>query len=925
MFLKSLELYGFKTFAERVKLIFKPGVTAIVGPNGCGKSNIVDALRWALGESNARSLRGEIMNDVIFAGSETMKPLGMAEVEIVLVNEDNILPIEYSEISIKRRLYRSGESEYFINKKNVRLKDIQELFVDTGIGKIAYSIMEQGNIDMLLSNRPEDRMMIFEEAAGISRYKNRIKESYRKLNATDENLIRLDLIVNEVDKEYKNLERQSEKAKKYKELKNEEIEYEKLYNYVRIKQYNEQKSKVELELIKYNNEKNKLVSEKNKIENDIENKINIVRKKESEIVDIKNDVYHLESEMNTINSKIKHLNDRVNDFELQISGKKRFQEQLVARKQVIKSEIDRITKEIESTTEIISSQKDKIDNYNKEIMLLSKKIDSLTEERKKNNYEINEISNKLSELRQDLKLAIDNLLKELDNVKIKLVKNEKEKDKSVENIHQYIKKIYTEVDKYKSKIKDIELLSSVNNIKLFVKDFTESLEKMKIYIDSLKKNFESVFTIQENITETIFGKEGIHTQKEQIENQIETLNYREKELKDKNLELQTDIESSMSRKEEFTKMYNSLSPELARNKEKLAHLKESLERNYKDLQTNEDTIQDVEFDIENLQNKIKSFKQEIKKLSDKYIEVEAKKDKLSDNTKNQNKSIESILKEINSNEKEIEKLKNKIDYISMKIAELEKKETELSVRIKSIIETFNENFNESFEFYKPDADLSIDEIRRRRDSVREEIKKLGQVNLLALEELGDIEKRYKYLMSQKEDLVKAKEDLNLLVSKTMEVSKKQFNDNLKKIKENFDKIFKRLFNGGKTDLFLTDTDNIFNSGVEFVAIPPGKKMSKKTLLSGGEKTLTAIALLFSIFMVKPSPFCFLDEVDHDLDEENVVRFLNLLKEFTDTTQFVIITHNRRTMEFADIIYGVTNEQPGVSKVVSLDMVEKVVG
>ena len=429
MFLKSLELYGFKTFAERVKLIFKPGVTAIVGPNGCGKSNIVDALRWALGESNARSLRGEIMNDVIFAGSETMKPLGMAEVEIVLVNEDNILPIEYSEISIKRRLYRSGESEYFINKKNVRLKDIQELFVDTGIGKIAYSIMEQGNIDMLLSNRPEDRMMIFEEAAGISRYKNRIKESYRKLNATDENLIRLDLIVNEVDKEYKNLERQSEKAKKYKELKNEEIEYEKLYNYVRIKQYNEQKSKVELELIKYNNEKNKLVSEKNKIENDIENKINIVRKKESEIVDIKNDVYHLESEMNTINSKIKHLNDRVNDFELQISGKKRFQEQLVARKQVIKSEIDRITKEIESTTEIISSQKDKIDNYNKEIMLLSKKIDSLTEERKKNNYEINEISNKLSELRQDLKLAIDNLLKELDNDKIKIVKNEKEKDK----------------------------------------------------------------------------------------------------------------------------------------------------------------------------------------------------------------------------------------------------------------------------------------------------------------------------------------------------------------------------------------------------------------------------------------------------------------------------------------------------------------
>jgi len=925
LFLKSLELYGFKTFAERTKLIFKPGVTAIVGPNGCGKSNIVDALRWVLGESNARSLRGEIMNDIIFAGSDTVKPMGMAEVEVVLANEDNLLPIEFSEISIKRRLYRSGESEYFINKKNVRLRDIQELFADTGIGKTAYSIMEQGNIDMLLSNRPEDRMIVFEEAAGITRYKTRIKESYRKLNATDENLIRLDLIINEVDKEYKSLERQAEKARKYKELKNSEIEYEKLYTYMRIKHYEGQKSKIDSDLSKYMDEKDDLLKQKVDLEKKIEQRIKAVRDEESKIVDIKNNIYRLESEINSINSRIKHLRDRVGDFEVQLSGKKGFLEQLVEKRHTINIEIEKLKKEINATTEIIKSQEEKINNYRKEIDFLDKKINSLVEERKSNNHTINEVTNRLSELRQDLKSAIDNLLKELDNVKMKLVKSEKEKNKSVENVHQYLNKIYSEIDRYKVRIGDIELLSSENHINTFIKEFMESLDKMKDYVDTLKSNFESVFTIQENITQMIFGKEGIHTQKEKIEGQVEELVKREEDLKKRGVEIQSEIENNMARKEEFIKLYNKLNPELARNKEKLAHLKNSLERNYKDLQINDDAIQDTKFDIENLKNKIENFNQDIKKLLEESKEVELKRSRLSDSTKDHNKLIDGILKEINSYESQLEKLKSKIDSITVKISDLEKRETELSIRIKSLAENFNESFNEPLEFYHPQTNISIDEIKQRRDSVKEQIRGLGHVNLLALEELSDVKKRYDYLILQKEDLLNAKKDLDLLVSKTMEVSKKQFIDNLARIKDNFDKIFKRLFNGGKTDLYLTNSNDIFNSGIEFVAIPPGKRMNKKTLLSGGEKTLTAIALLFSIFIVKPSPFCFLDEVDHDLDEENIVRFLNLLKEFTDTTQFVIITHNRRTMEFADIIYGVTAEQPGVSKVVSLDMVEKAVG
>jgi len=375
VFLKSIDIYGFKTFAEKTSILFRPGVTAIVGPNGCGKSNIVDAIRWVLGEANARSLRGEVMENVIFSGSDERKPLGVAEVALTIVNDDALLPIEYSEVTIKRRLYRSGESEFFINKNPVRLRDIHELFADTGIGKSAYSIMEQGNIDVLLSNKPEERMLIFEEAAGITRYKMKIRESHRKLTATEENLVRLDLIINEVKKDYKNLERQAEKARNYRKLKSEEIEYERLYNYGRVHSLQSQVVQYDERLKKLMDIKKKLNGEVGSLNRRIKQAIERVRKIEGEIMGIRNEIYKKEAALETIDSKVRHAGERIQEIEDEILKKQAVITDWTERQKSIERRIKELEKNIVEIQQLRHSQEEKLSSYLSEVNHLGEMIE----------------------------------------------------------------------------------------------------------------------------------------------------------------------------------------------------------------------------------------------------------------------------------------------------------------------------------------------------------------------------------------------------------------------------------------------------------------------------------------------------------------------------------------------------------------------
>jgi chromosome segregation protein len=924
LFLKSVEIHGFKSFAEKTTLQFKPGVTAIVGPNGCGKSNIIDAIRWVLGESSARSLRGEVMDDVIFSGSEDRKPLGMAEVGITIANEDGLLPVEYSEVNIKRRLYRSGESEFLINKNNVRQKDIHDLFADTGIGKKSYSVMEQGNIDVILSNRPEERITVFEEAAGITRYKTRIKQSYKKLATTRENLVRLDLIIHEVEKEYKSLEKQAQKAILYKKVKKDEINYETLYNYERINKLKGQIDKNISMLSDLKTKRDVCTKETTELNETIKKNIDNVRDIENEIGDIKNEVYRKEAEIEAANSKISHIKDRIFEIQNEIDKKILNIEKIKKNKQDLGLKLDRLTKDYKGVEELISEQKDKLDNYLKEADYINKNIDRSTSKLTENSKKIEVTEATLMGLREDLRNVINRLLKEIDAIKAGFEGNEKRKNELVADISDDIQKIDSGLKHCMTRIDDLVYTADESDLRGYTENLSDQVISIRERLQSLKSNVQMVIDIQDDLSKVIFGKESSHTRKEQIERSIEKhLNIIEA-LKTEIIELNEGLKKGREKKEEFEKLINNLRLDMTRNREKFNYYEETITRLKKDLEKSEESQQDVEFEIKSQRERIEQFETEIKKLETGSRKLENNKTALAEKMKGHNSLIKKIINSMRKSETALNRKRNQLESIMKSIEKLELNNAELKSKVDTIIENFRERYSITLELFKPEKEIDIKIINEERERIKRELSSIGQVNLIAIEEFKEVKKRYEYLTEQKRDLEKAKEDINVIVSKTIDTSKEMFMETFEKIKSNFNGLFRRLFNGGRTDLFLTDDSNIFESGVDIYACPPGKTLKRKSLLSGGEKSLTAISLLFAVFMVKASPFCMLDEVDHDLDEENIVRFLRLLKEFTDTTQFLIITHNRRTIEFADILYGVTSEEAGISKVVSLDMMEQAV-
>ena len=924
MFLKSIDIYGFKTFADKISLLFKPGVTAIVGPNGCGKSNIVDAIRWVLGESNARSLRGEIMEDVIFSGSDERKSLGVAEVALTIVNDDALLPIEYSEVTVKRRLYRSGESEFFINKNPVRLRDIHELFADTGIGKSSYSIMEQGNIDVLLSNRPEERMLIFEEAAGITRYKMKIRESHRKLTATEENLVRLDLILGEVKKEYKNLERQAEKAHTYRRLKSEEIEYERLYNYARVQGLQSQVSKHNERLKKLKGDKDKLDREVESLNGQIKQAIEQVRKIEGDIMGIRNEIYKREAALETIDSKVGHTGERIQEIEDEIVKKQAVITDWKERQKSIERRMRELEKNIIEIQQLRQSQEEKLSSYLSEANHLEEMIEKNRDRIQKNTSTVQELEVALGSLREELGGVIDRLIQEIDEVKGRFAGNEKKKNELVDRVHGSLERIENLLKYHGRKLRDLEYSVSEKGFKPLVQELYAEIEEMENRTADLRGDFDTVVTIQDDLSRLLFGKEGPHAKKQELEGQIEQMLGQQGELRKENELLAKDNLVNREKKESFEKLIGGLRPEIAANRVQEKNFEENLGRLRKEFDTSEEHLQDAKYEIDHLKERVGSQKEEIRRLSSDRKNREQERSDLAQETKQQNSLIERILKDIQRNESDVERKNRKIDEISSSIDSMEINNAQLISKSESIHESFKERYSQSLELFKPEGEINTVKINEKRVEIRNEIAALGQVNPMAIEEFEEVSKRYEYLSSQRSDLDKAREDIDGIVAETLKTSKELFVESFDKVRSNFNSIFRRLFNGGKTDLYLTNEANIFDTGVEILAYPPGKSPKRRSLLSGGEKSLTAIALLFSIFMEKASPFCTLDEVDHDLDEENVIRFLKLLKEFTDTTQFIIITHNRRTIEFADVIYGVTSEQLGVSKVVSLELMEQAV-
>ncbi len=910
LFLKKLRINGFKSFANKTDLIFKPGIAGIVGPNGCGKSNIVDALKWVFGEKRVKALRGETATDIIFAGNEEIKPLGMAEVEITINNADSLLPVEYSEISVARRVFRSGENEYYINKQKCRLKDIHALFANTGVGKGSYSFMEQGKIDMILSSKPEDRRTIFEEAAGISGYKSKLKETMQALNGTENNLNQVNLLIKEISKEREIYKKQSETAKIYEEKQKKLKELE---TYVYVNRYLtiEEKLKKLLEKINLINEK--LASAKKDYEK-IDEKLAEINK---ELVKQNNDKNKYEKDKISLQHQIDNNNEKSSIYSHQLRNYEAEFERYEKKKEFLKVELNKLEKELNDNELLFKQKESQLNTILEKIKVVSNTIDDKNlkinlnyETINKNRITIKNNQEKLIKLKEELRTYTDEFIKEIDI-----------KKQEVESRDDYQQNFKTKV---------IDLIKNVesNLTELETSADKQDIEKTKNIVVSIKNTLSNLKNIiqdivihQDEFKNLIFDKDGAYAKKENIDVQINKisdeifkLQNEISELDSQNQILRKEEKEFEKKREELYNNRNALKQGLVGYEHSINNLKTHIERNKKELITIDNDIKELKNKKSKLKNNIKELENKNKDFLKELKNIETAINKFLAGLKKNNQSIEETHKKGRNLLEKIEKLTAEFNE---KNEDKIKLDTNLEDIKTFIYEEYNIKLEDALKTYNKDIDIK--KINSDLEKIKKEIKGLGHINLLAGELYDDVNKRFNLYIAQREDLLKSKEDLLQIIESVNKESEKLFLDTFNKIKESYHKIFRKLFGGGKASIELTDKENILESGVEINVQPPGKKPKSIDWLSGGERTLSAIGLMFSIFIVKPSPFCVLDEIDAALDEENINKFLKLMQEFSNKTQFLIVSHNKMTIAACSYLYGVTMEDKGVSKIVSLDL------
>ena len=1181
MYLKSIEIHGFKSFANKIKFEFHNGITGIVGPNGSGKSNVADAVRWVLGEQKVKQLRGSKMEDVIFAGTENRKPLGFAYVAITLDNSDHKLDVDYEEVTVSRRLFRSGESEYMINGTQVRLKDVNELFYDTGIGKEGYSIIGQGQIDQILSGKPEERRELFDEAAGIVKFKRRKNQALKKLDDENQNLVRVQDILAELERQVGPLEKQCEKAKKYLLFKDD------------LKKYDVNMFLVEMEDIK-----NRL--------SDLDKKLEIatsdMNSSNEEFENIKKQYTKLEADLEEINNsieakktmstdtvlKIEKLEGRILVLKEQINSAKNNEEFIAARVNAISSDIAQkeknltelckekddnenvIQETIKSQSEIttdISVIKEEIENFDKEIaehkaeiieilnsksMIKSKlqrcdtlleqinirksqlnqkliefqsekenqesKIEELKAELDKVNYSIDELNKTVSEYRNDL----NDLRVENSKITKSISENRERYHKSKSNL-EALKNITERYEGYGNSIKKVmELKENKKGIIGVVADIIKVEKKYEVAIETalggniqnivtdtettakeiieyLKKNKygratflplssmtkktgfnnEDVFSDKgvlglacdlveikkeyEGVTKYLLGKVvvvdtidnaialerkyryslrivtlegeylniggsisggafknnsnllGRRREIEELENKLKDLK-NEKENLDKNLienrsktsvlndeldkinkalqeqniaknTLELNLKQAKDRKNNIDTEYqeytaesgniaseigsiNNNSLELNKELTNVEDRNSELEELIKQKSNNMDSInaklvektsllEEINIEISSLKQKHEFLCEKIQNSNNQISDLKNELEQIKNNSSENNNEISARIETIDGITKEIEEGRKLIEKLNLEIGDLKNakekqnkdhkeffdKREELSSRITQLdkeiyrLNSQKENLQEKNETkinymwneyeitYRNAIELRDEslndkaELRNSIANLKRQIKELGDVNVNAIEEFKEINERYQFMKEQHEDLMRAKENLLKIIDELEVGMRKQFKEKFAEIQVEFDKVFKELFGGGAGVIELTEADDILDAGINIISQPPGKKLQNMMQLSGGEKALTAICLLFAIQNLKPSPFCLLDEIEAALDGSNVIRFAEYLHKLTENTQFIVVTHRRGTMGCADRLYGITMQEKGVSALVSVDLLE----
>ena len=1180
MYLKRLELQGFKSFADKTILELRPGITTVIGPNGSGKSNISDAIRWVLGEQSMKSLRGTKSLDIIFAGTQNRKSLGFAEASLVFDNSDGALPIEFTEVTVTRKIYRSGETGYYINKTPCRLKDVLELFMDTGIGKDGYSIIGQGKIDEILSNKSEDRRHIFEEAAGIVKYRSRKEEAEKKLEHTKLNLLRINDIISEIEGNLGPLQTQSEKAKKYlnlrEELKNIEVGLF-VYNIEKYKenlqqivqdidvmqsQCNDEEGKLERVKIL----KEELKSSIDEITEQIENMSNLGFESQKEIEQLNSDINVAKTRISNNNENSVRFTDEIQEQNEKIQELKQELEQKEAKKDNLKQNKEKFEKELNEKQEELAQITEKLSAKELEIEGYKQTVEQNTDKKYELQSEINaqEINFQNYEKRQNqIKQEIQTTISELDNTRMNkeeiskgFYESENKKNKAQKSLEEVAKQKQEANQKIKSFESNINILSSdmrikesrlkflietekekegyIKSVKSLLKDcenikdlgkgmhgvlaniievpdeletaiemclgaslqniVTDTEEDAKKLVEHLRKNnlgrasflpiasvkgkkleklkgnesgvigiasdlvkfnkkYEQIIlnllgrTVivdnmdtaikvakQNGYTFRIVTKDGdlinpsgaitggsvakktvnilgrgkeieklekeiknikakiqkLEEEKEEYEQSIEGIlelsANLEKELQEIDITYATEKQKMISIDENIQKLQNrlnklkeeqknleTLKQESIEQKEKIQEETQKITNQNEELsklisefaELNKDDqkyIDDLNFDITNLKISVSSFDESESSIQEIQERINQELNNAKASIENKNNQIEQIKVDNENLEKSIQETLNKIEEIKQKVnnssSEIEKMKQEraqkseklskqedeitskfkiiedlksqlvkLDVKKTKVEEDINTIINKMWEEYeltpnnvegyaKPE---NVALTQKRVNNIRTEIRDLGSVNVDSIEEYKNLKDRYDFMSEQRLDLENTMSKLRKVITDMTQIMKEQFREKFKIINKNFGEVFAELFGGGKASLNLEDEENILECGIEITVQPPGKKLQNMMLLSGGEKAFTAIALLFAILKINPAPFCVLDEIEAALDDVNVFRYADYLKKFTEHTQFLVITHRKGTMEAADTVYGVTMEESGISKLLSMKL------
>ena len=977
MYLKEIEVSGFKSFADKLNIKLDNNITCIVGPNGSGKSNVVDAVRWVLGEQSVKSLRGDGgMSDVIFSGSKSRGASNVASVSLIFDNSDHYLPIKFDEVCIKRRIYRTGENEYFLNGEKCRLKDITDLFVDSGIGKTSFNIISQGEVMRILSTSPYDRRIIFEEAASVVKYKKRKDEALRKLDRTTQNMERVEDIITELENQVGPLKEQSKKAREYLDAK-------------------EKLQQVEVGLLAYeitelNIDATKGQKRYEEIEKELLSKSSTTSTSGAEIDTKKLELLKLESIYKQENERLLTLTGEVEKLN---GEKKMLQERskysstdarvhdnillLKEKKSTLETELFDMEKQLENDKFIESTKTEELRKIEENLTSSSKRREDNLREYNTKSREYLEIKNKISIIESDIEnggglpisvksvlnnprlLGLHDTLANLVNTDEKFVKALEialassknsivvENENSAKNAINYLKEqrlgraTFFPINVIKPRFVDLETLNILKIEEGFIDTF-ENLVKYDNKYDSIIRNqlgniivaidIDSANRIARkinnryrivtldggiiNVGGSITGG-SIQTNKSAIskKQELELLKKKKTELKNAILEINNSLE-------EFDKTRKNLEEEFLLKTRELAEAKEVFRTHVQNITSIKTNLEEVTKELNSLENVVDGvLSKEEEKLINSFKEKLNEKNEVVrtlEKLELQKEKLSLIIEELEG--------KQKLEVSGIRKLEQESKDLEIflnkvNMKLDHHLEVLNEEYSMTYERAKKEyqLELELDEAREKVSVYKTILKKIGMVNLDSIEEYEKVNERYEFLTKQKEDLIHAKESLYEIISEMDEVMKEEFVKTFEEVRVEFKEVFKKLFGGGQADLKLTDPDNVLETGVEIIASPPGKKLTTITLLSGGEKTLTAISLLFAILNVRTVPFCLFDEVEAALDEANVDNFGKYLDSYKDKTQFLLITHKKRTMEYAKNLYGITMQESGVSKLVSVQL------